>query len=109
MGFAKRTRVCGLAIWILVLTAGAGALASPPWDHVPPRDYLRTNPLADRPDSVSAGAILYRDHCQSCHKADAQGDGHKRPPLRSDPIRSATDGDLEWFLRQGDLPPGLPS
>jgi len=37
------------------------------------------------------------------------GDGHKKPPLRSEHIRSATDGDLEWFLRQGDLAHGMPS
>jgi mono/diheme cytochrome c family protein len=65
--------------------------------------------MAERPDTVSAGAILYRDHCQSCHKSDARGDGHKRPPLRSEHIRTASDGDLEWFLRQGDLRHGMPS
>ena len=37
------------------------------------------------------------------------GDGHKKPGLRSDRIKSATDGDLEWFLRQGDLGHGMPS
>ena len=37
------------------------------------------------------------------------GDGRKKPPLRSEHIKSATDGDLEWFLRQGDLRHGMPS
>ena len=37
------------------------------------------------------------------------GDGHKKPSLRTDRIKSATDGDLEWFLRQGDLGKGMPS
>ena len=37
------------------------------------------------------------------------GDGHKRPALRSERIRTASDGDLEWFLRQGDLGHGMPS
>ena len=37
------------------------------------------------------------------------GDGHKRPPLRSERIRNASDGDIEWFLRQGDLGHGMPS
>jgi mono/diheme cytochrome c family protein len=65
--------------------------------------------MANRPDAVPAGALLYRDHCQPCHMADAQGDGHKKPALRSGHIRTATDGDLEWFLRQGDLRHGMPS
>ncbi len=102
-----------LAIAILAATVSgrtsAGALSGSLWDHIPPREHVRTNPLAGRPDSVSAGAILYRDHCQSCHRSDAQGDGHKKPPLRSEHIRTASDGDLEWFLRQGDLRHGMPS
>jgi len=41
--------------------------------------------------------------------ADARGDGHKRPSLRSERIHMASDGDIEWFLRQGDLGHGMPS
>jgi mono/diheme cytochrome c family protein len=100
-----------MSILAMTVCAGssAGALSGSLWDQVPPREHVRTNPLAGRPDTVSAGAILYRDHCQSCHKSDAQGDGHKRPTLRSERIRTASDGDLEWFLRQGDLRHGMPS
>ena len=102
-----------LAVTALAITLSARSLTGPgsgmPWDQVPPRDHARANPLAGRPDSVSAGAILYRGHCLQCHKADAQGDGNKRPSLRSEHIRSASDGDLEWFLRQGDLRHGMPS
>jgi mono/diheme cytochrome c family protein len=53
--------------------------------------------------------MLYRDHCQQCHKADARGDGRKKPSLRSPHVQTATDGDLEWFLRQGDLARGMPT
>ena len=79
------------------------------WDHIPAKDHTRTNPLAGRPESVQAGALLYRDHCLQCHQADAAGDGRKKPSLRTERIRTATDGDLEWFLRQGDLRHGMPS
>ena len=79
------------------------------WDRVPERDHTRINPLATHLESVPAGALIYRDHCAQCHRADAMGDGHKKLPLRSQHIRSATDGDLEWFLRQGDLGHGMPS
>jgi mono/diheme cytochrome c family protein len=65
--------------------------------------------MSGRPDAVSAGALLYRDHCLQCHKAEARGDGNKKPPLRSERIRTASDGDIEWFLRQGDLRHGMPS
>ncbi len=79
------------------------------WDRVPAKDHARPNPVAGRPEAVHAGAILYRAHCQQCHQADAAGDGKKKPSLKTDAVRNATDGDLEWFLRQGDLGHGMPS
>jgi mono/diheme cytochrome c family protein len=98
---------------ILFLSTGACLLLCAAvhshWDRVPEKDHIRANPLASRPDSTAAGAVLYRDHCAQCHKADAMGDGRKKPSLRTDHVRSATDGDLEWFLRQGDLAHGMPS
>lgn len=79
------------------------------WDRIPAKDHDRTNPLATRPETISAGALAYREHCAQCHRSDAMGDGRKKPSLRSESIKSATDGDLEWFLRQGDLRHGMPS
>lgn len=85
------------------------AASSSRWSHVPAKDHARPNPLAARPESVSAGALIYKSHCEECHMADAMGDGRKKPALRTERIKSATDGDLEWFLRQGDLGHGMPS
>jgi mono/diheme cytochrome c family protein len=93
----------------LLCTVFAFAAASTWLDHVPKKDHARTNPMADKPEAIHAGGILYHDHCQQCHQADAMGDGKKKPSLKTDRIRTATDGDLEWFLRQGDLAHGMPS
>ncbi len=79
------------------------------FDHVPPRDHARVNPLAADPRAIPAGRQLYLDHCAQCHKSDARGDGRKKPSLLTENVRNATDGDLEWFLRQGDLRHGMPS
>jgi mono/diheme cytochrome c family protein len=88
----------------------AGAAIVDEWaSRVPAKEHDRVNPFGARGGSVSAGALLYKDHCLQCHKAGAQGDGRKKPPLRSDRIKTVTDGDLEWFLRQGDLKHGMPS
>ncbi len=98
------------AISILFCAAFAFAAASHShWDRVPAKDHARANPLADQPVATAAGAQVFVDRCAQCHKADARGDGHKRPSLHNDEIRTATDGDLEWFLRQGDLAHGMPS
>ena len=98
-----------VAVSFLFCLGFACAAASSHWDSVPARDHARPNPFQGKPEAVSAGAILYHDHCEQCHGPDAQGDGRKKPSLRSQSVRSATDGDLEWFLRQGDLRHGMPS
>ena len=94
---------------LLFATLALGASTSSRWDHIPAKDHSRTNPFAGQPEAIAAGALLYRNHCQQCHLANAEGDGRKKPSLRTDRIRTASDGDLEWFLRQGDLGHGMPS
>ncbi len=100
-----------LAVLLIALTSAValGAASNSHWQRVPAKDHARPNPLAGQPEAIAAGALLYRDHCQQCHQTNAQGDGHKRPSLRSEGIRAASDGDLEWFLRQGDLSHGMPT
>ncbi|MGB9407122.1 MAG: cytochrome c [Terracidiphilus sp.] len=100
-----------LAVLLIALTSAValGAVSASHWERVPAKDHARPNPLAGQPAATAAGAFVYSEHCQQCHQANAQGDGHKRPSLRSERIRSATDGDIEWFLRQGDLRNGMPS
>ena len=93
----------------LVLTLAAGAATVMRSEKVPAKDHARTNPLAGNSKAVEGGAAIYKDHCAQCHGVDAMGDGNKKPALKSDEIKNATDGDLEWFLRQGELRGGMPS
>ncbi len=104
----KRCFAISLPAFLCATLALAAASLSH-WDHVPAKDHAHTNPYADKPAAVTAGERLYLDHCAQCHKADARGDGGKHPSLRSERLRTVTDGDLEWFLRQGDLARGMPS
>ena len=99
------------AILFIALSAAmtVAAASSSRWERVPAKDHARANPLAGNAEAPMAGALVYREHCQQCHKANAQGDGHRRPALRTQRIQSASDGDIEWFLRQGDLGRGMPS
>ncbi len=100
-----------VAILLLFMSATliVAASSSSRWQQVPAKDHARSNPLAGTPQAIAGGALAYRDHCLQCHKANAGGDGRKHPSLRSERIRSASDGDIEWFLRQGDLGHGMPS
>lgn len=98
------------ALFLMLASASlAIAASSTRWAHVPARDHARLNPLANQSDAIPAGKLVYSDHCLQCHKANAMGDGRNRPALRSERIRTASDGDIEWFLRQGDLGHGMPS
>lgn len=104
-----------IAIFLLIaMAAGVSVAEAAPAKgshlaNVPARDHARQNPEAGKPHALEAGAALYKDHCAECHKANGSGDGVKKPSLRTETVRSATDGDLEWFLRQGDLAHGMPS
>ena len=102
-------RVGKILAIVLSAALSVAAASSSRWERVPAKDHGRANPLAGRAEAVAAGALVYREHCLQCHKADAQGDGYKRPSLRSERLRTASDGDVEWFLRQGDLGRGMPS
>jgi len=77
-------------------------------EKVPEADRSRTNPFAGQADAASGGARLFADHCAKCHGADALGRG-KRPSLRSKEVQQATDGQIFWFLRNGNLRRGMPS
>jgi mono/diheme cytochrome c family protein len=102
-------RIARTSCLFLSATLALAATAGSHWQHASPKDRDRTNPFANQPTAVAAGARVYNEHCAECHKADALGDGRKKPSLRTQSVRSATDGELEWFLRQGDLGHGMPS
>ena len=98
-----------LSGFVLILAFMAGAATRSRWEKVPAKDHARINPLTGKPEAVKGGAAVYKEHCAQCHGADAMGDRKKKPPLKSDDVNNATDGDLEWYLRQGDLRRGMPS
>lgn len=104
-----KRRVGGILCLVLTASLTVAAASSSPWAHVPGKDHVRSNPVASQPKAIAAGALLYADHCAQCHQADARGDGRKRPSLRTESVRTATDGDLEWFIHQGDLRHGMAS
>ena len=75
---------------------------------VPDKQRVRTNPFDQNPDAALAGAKLFRQNCASCHGDDANG-RDKHPALRSERVRSASPGELEWILTNGSMKNGMPS
>jgi len=74
----------------------------------PEKARLRQNPYGSQPEAVLAGAKLYRQHCAECHGADGWG-AERAANLHASDVQKATAGELEWLLRNGNLPAGMPS
>jgi mono/diheme cytochrome c family protein len=96
-------------IIILFFAGIALAEGAKEWpQRVPEKDRRRVNPYSSQADAVTAGAKLYAQHCSKCHGENLRGSGSK-PSLRSDIVQQATDGELFWMLKNGDLRHGMPS
>ena len=59
-------------------------------------------------DSGENGKPLYKNHCASCHGEAGQGPGNL-PPLTTATMKSASPGELFWFISKGDPNDGMPS
>jgi mono/diheme cytochrome c family protein len=66
------------------------------------------NPYAGQPDAILAGKKLFAQHCAECHGPQARGIG-RAVNLHLSAVQNATPGELEWFLRNGNLWRGMPS
>jgi glucose/arabinose dehydrogenase len=64
------------------------------------------NPYAG--EKSAAGESVYRLRCAGCHGDNGQGSGNI-PPLASDKVRTAGDGELFWYITRGDVNNGMPS
>lgn len=59
-------------------------------------------------DNAENGKSLYEHQCASCHGAAGQGSGNI-PSLTTASIKSASSGELFWFISKGDPSNGMPS
>jgi glucose/arabinose dehydrogenase/mono/diheme cytochrome c family protein len=66
------------------------------------------NPYVGQKPAAEAGAKLYAANCAACHGQKGQGTGNI-PALAGGPAESANDGELFWFITNGDLNNGMPS
>jgi mono/diheme cytochrome c family protein len=92
-----------LVVAVVFLAADGGWLK-----HVPGADRKRVNPLAGQADAIAAGGRMFEEHCAKCHGEDATGRG-KRPSLHSERVQHATDGEIFWLLKNGNLAKGMPT
>lgn len=95
-------------VFALLLTPAVQAQSQDHWKHaVSAADRARTNPVSGDVKAAEGGAKLYSEHCSRCHGDNAQGRGRK-PTLRGPDTVNATDGELFWILKNGDLAHSMP-
>jgi mono/diheme cytochrome c family protein len=99
--FAALMAVCAA---FLCIAAADGAWLR----DVPDADRARVNPYAGQKDAIAAGNRVFLDKCAKCHGDDGTG-RKKKPSLRTDRVQKATDGEIFWLLKNGQLKHGMPS
>lgn len=74
----------------------------------PENAHALANPLAGDPNALVAGAKLFARDCAHCHGADRRGAG-RAPALDPAVLAGFPEGDIFWFLTNGNLWAGMPS
>lgn len=94
----------------LIALVSCMALADGSWLKNVPADYhAKVNPFGSQPSAIAGGAKLFGEHCAKCHGQDSLGRG-KRPSLRTARVQQqATEGDIFWLLKNGNLGHGMPN
>ncbi|HLV87360.1 MAG TPA: PQQ-dependent sugar dehydrogenase [Candidatus Sulfotelmatobacter sp.] len=66
------------------------------------------NPFAGQADAVEAGKTLYARNCLACHGKLGKGTGNV-PSLVGGKLKGVPQGEVFWFITQGDKDNGMPS
>jgi predicted CXXCH cytochrome family protein len=82
---------------------------------VPSADKARVNPLANDEGEIGAGAALFQEKCEVCHRYDGSGKTQtgsgeypRVPPLR-ETVASISDGEMFYHIRNGIRNTGMPA
>lgn len=111
----------------LVCSLLAGCKAKPPntverktinWTkhHLTVRGKSNKNPIPATTESIADGKQLFTSYCMVCHGLDGQNTGvpfaatvsPPVPSLASPEVQSYTDGQLQWIIKNGIWPSGMP-
>ncbi len=94
----------GAAISLLLLSISRAQNAS--FHNAPASAKAMKNPYAGRQTDTAKTA--YHELCAKCHGDDGNGTGNI-PSLARGAARSASDGELFWYITKGDVGNGMPS
>lgn len=67
----------------------------------------KPNPMGKDAEAVSAGKLLFEEHCGECHGDDAEGT-KRAPSLRAKEVQEAPPGAIFWVLSNGVVRKRMP-
>jgi len=102
-------RSTAFVLTALLLYAPAVLWAQNAKFHNAPASAKNTkNPYAGQATAAADGAKLYTRNCGSCHGVGGRGTGNV-PALSAVWKKKPTDGEIFWYVTQGDVENGMPS
>ena len=103
-----RTWLCLTAtVALAMLAVVVYPAAAQSFRNAPASAEQMKNPYAGNAQAAAGGKKLYGQNCAQCHGNDLQGIG-PAPPLTTAKVKSASPGELFWFITNGDLNKGMP-
>ena len=98
-----------VVLTLAAVALGAASLAaeSSSFHNAPATASQMKNPYAGDSQAAAGGKKLYAQNCAQCHGNNLQGMG-PAPTLLSNSVKRAAQGELFWFITNGDLNKGMP-
>ena len=76
--------------------------------NAPDSAKAQKNPFEGQQDASDAGRALYQRNCLACHGKEGKGTGNV-PSLIEGKLKGVPQGEVFWFITQGDKENGMPS
>jgi mono/diheme cytochrome c family protein len=92
--------------FVLSLLLSAASVAQNSFHNAPASAKTDENPY--RGKNVASGKTGFQLNCASCHGPGGEGSGNI-PSLASGAAQGVSDGELFWYITQGDVNNGMPS
>jgi len=100
------TNVSKSLLALLAVGISAFAAHAQTFHNAPASVKQLKNPYEGQPPAATKR--LFHLDCARCHGENGEGSGNI-PSLTSEKIKSATPGELFWYITKGDINNGMPS
>jgi glucose/arabinose dehydrogenase len=99
--------VVAAVLFVLVTLAPASAVDKN-FHDAPDSAKATKNPYEGQQEAIDSGKTVYARNCLACHGKLGQGTGNV-PSLVDGKLKGVPEGEVFWFVTQGDKDNGMPS